>query len=470
MDPTPRFWSMAGVGALSAVLGAVFARPVLVAGAAGVGAVVLARQYAFVRRLRALDEELTVRVATDAQFVRHDGATEVTLTVSVPSGAPLPLAVTVDLPVIAGSVAESDRTVTLQPGATDRATTFEVEWPVVGQATIPRPTVSVADASGTFRERYRRGPETEVRVEPRRPRNVHVGEGGDAVSAPFGGHRAEQYGQGTDPAEVRRYTAGDSISDIDWKATARLAYPHVREYEVETDRRTVLLVDHRPGLAEGPAGETKFDHLREVALTVASAAEDATDPLGLYAVGEAGLTAEFRPSTAADRYRDVQARLHALAPVSGGRPTTAARQTAAAPERSARVLADDDSAYGRTLAPYFDEREGYVSRMDDDPLFRTVRTHVDTLGGDQWLLLFTDDSNRARLRETVKLATSNGNNVVCFLAPSVLYGGDALADLDGAYDQYVDFESFRRELTRLDRVAAYEVAPRDRLSALLDTD
>jgi uncharacterized protein (DUF58 family) len=467
MDPTRRFWTAASAGALLAGLGALFARPELLVGAAGVGAVILARQYAFLRALQRFDDDLTVTVATPERHVRRDERSEVTLSVDLAAGTPLPATVTASLPVTAGAVDPAERTVRLAPGDDSGATTFAVEWPVVGRASAPAPTVAVTDAFGLFRESFRRGPETTIQVEPRQPRNVHVGEGGDAASATFGGHRSDRYGEGIDPAELRQYAPGDSISDIDWKATARLAYPHVREYEVETDRRTVLVVDHRGRLAAGPDGETKFDYLREVALTVASAAERATDPLGLYTVGDDGLTTELRPSTAGQRYQDVRTRLHDLTPTGGaGRPHTSARGAMGA-RRAAAVLADDDSAFARTLRPYLDERAGYVRRMDDDPLFETTRTYLDRLGGGHWVLLFTDDSDRTRLRETIRLARANDNNVVCFLAPSVLFESGGLSDLDDAYDRYADFESFRRDLARMDRVTAYEVGPGERLSALL---
>lgn len=53
-----------------------------------------------------------------------------------------------------------------------------------------------------------------------------------------------------------------------------------------------------------------------------------------------------------------------------------------------------------------------------------------------------------------------------FVAPTVLYEEDSLTDLDGAYDRYSEFESFRRRLVG-DGVDADEVAPEDRLDAVL---
>ncbi|MFB6150814.1 MAG: DUF58 domain-containing protein [Haloarculaceae archaeon] len=469
MDVTRRFWTAAVAGALLAALGAAFARPVLLVGAAAVGALLVGRAYGFVRALAALDRSLTVETAVGATRTQRDDATDVTLAVAVEAdgGTPLPLAVTAGLPVIAGAVDEAARTVHLEPGESDAATAFSVEWPAVGRATVPPATVRATDAFGLFAETFERGPERTVTVDPREPGSVHVGEGGDPASATFGGHRTGQYGQGTDPAEVRQYVPGDSVSDIDWKATARMAYPHVREYEVESDRRTAVLFDHRARTATGSDGERKLDYLREVALTVVVAAEAASDPLAAYAVGDGGLTAERSPSTAGRHYRSVRSLLHDLEPTGEGRTRPGAARGVGAARRSAAALGGDDSAFAATLAPYLADTAEYVQRMDEDPLFETARTRLGRLRGTQWVLLFTDDTDRERVRETVRLVRDAGNDVVVFLAPSVLFEPGGLADLDAAYERYADFESFRRDLARLDRVTAYEVGPGDRVDAVL---
>lgn len=48
-----------------------------------------------------------------------------------------------------------------------------------------------------------------------------------------------------------------------------------------------------------------------------------------------------------------------------------------------------------------------------------------------------------------------------------LFQPGGLANLDVAYDRYVEFEELRHELSRPDGVMAYEVAPGDRLGAVL---
>ena len=122
------------------------------------------------------------------------------------------------------------------------------------------------------------------------------------------------------------------------------------------------------------------------------------------------------------------------------------------------------------LVPFLEAGQRYVDRIDAQPLFRTVRTHRKRTAGSVWTVIFSDDSHRAELRETVKLARGADDFVVVFLTPSVLFEEGSLSALPDAYDGYLAFEEFRRELDRLDRVSAFEVCPGDRLDALLATD
>ena len=54
-----------------------------------------------------------------------------------------------------------------------------------------------------------------------------------------------------------------------------------------------------------------------------------------------------------------------------------------------------------------------------------------------------------------------------FITPQWLFEPTTLTDLDDAYDRYLAFEELRRELDGAPRVTAFEVAPGDRLDAVL---
>ena len=71
---------------------------------------------------------------------------------------------------------------------------------------------------------------------------------------PLGGARSTRRGPGSDVAGSRPYTAGDPISTIDWRASARLSTARgrdefvVRERFAEEAPRVVILVDARPSM------------------------------------------------------------------------------------------------------------------------------------------------------------------------------------------------------------------------------
>lgn len=471
MRPTRRYWTTAGFALVLAVGAVGFQRPVLLVGSAGLGAWLLARQVLFVRAATRLDEALTVEQAVTPERVATDEDVHVTLSATLETAVPLAVRVTAEPPIQATGSTAADRTLTLFPGEREATTTFTVSVPVAGTVEFDPPTVTFRDPAGYVQETLARGSTPTLPVEPRAPRTLHIGAGGDEIAAAFGEHRAGRLGPGLDPVELRQYVPGDAANRIDWKATARLNHPYVREYEAETDRTTVLLVDHRAVMQQGPAGETKLDYAREVALAFLNSARELDDPLGCYTVGDEGLTGRIRPEASANQYATIRRHLLALAPTAAA-DTPAAGQppvrTPAAARTAASRLAGDTSPFATTLQPYFAEAATYVQRIETKPLFGTARTALTRLRGSLWTVVLTDDTNRAELRETVKLARRGDDNVLVFLTPRVLFEPGGLADLDAAYDRYLDFEQYRLSLVRLDRVAAFEVGPGDRLGALLD--
>jgi uncharacterized protein (DUF58 family) len=394
--------------------------------------------------------------------------------------------------VTATGSTRAERTIEVGRGEREAGTSVPIRLPVAGSFAFDRPRVTATDPGGLFRERLARGPAPSVTVEPRGPHDVHVGEAGEQLAA-YGDHRSRRRETGLEPGELREYVPGDPAHRIDWKATARMNEPHVREFETESDRVTALLVDHRAAMGHGPPGETKLDYARQVALGFVDGLRAEGDPLGYYTVGDGGLTDRRAPvaggyALAERRLRELQpmdrrehpiedttrpggeAERHADRPdAPGGEPSIAGPETVRAPADARRAAArlDGDAAFDATLGPYFAAQRTYVERIAGDPLFETARTHLARLSGTVWTVLFTDDSHPTEVRETVRLARRANGRVLVFLTPTVLFEPGGLADLDAAYERYSEFEAFRRELARLDRVAAFEVGPGDRLDAVL---
>jgi len=476
----------AGLGATCAVLGAVGGAPILLVVAAALGGWLVAHQWGYVAETAGLDVEVSQSALRSN--VAIDEPAIVRIGIRLSSTSPLAIDVTPTLP--AAVDVDGDRSgPTLQSGDVETETVVRFRTPVAGSHVVGAPSLRFRDPGGFAVATVERGEPVEVTVRPRRPHEIHVGEGGSPLESGYGEHESGGQGEGIEPIEVRPYVAGDDLSRIDWKATARLRTPHVREFETMSSHRTALVVDHRARLGLGREGETALDYLREVALGVATDAEANDDPLGLFAVGDGGITVARDPDTSRNQYRFVEQRLSTLTPTSEEGSPGAEGGVGVARERDGRVqsreprgrglaspararrlasrTAGEDGALESMLAPFFASTEGYVHRLADRPLFRTVRSRLTRLGGPLWTVIVTDDADHTEIHEAAKVARGDDGRVLVFLAPRVLYEPGGLDDLDGAYERYRDFEAFRRRLSGLERVTAFEVAPGDRLDAVL---
>jgi len=459
MEVTRRFWGVVGVGLALAAGGVLLERPSLLVGGAAVGAWLLTAQYLFVAALRETDATLDVDQSVVPATVAVDGTATVTVTATLGTAVPLDLRVRARPPAGVEAGDRGEQTCVLRQGET--AATFDATCPVAGAHTFAEPVLEARDRRGLFAETLHRGPARRVAVEPRSASEVHVGRGGEGIAVAYGSHPSDRPGGGDESAGVREYVTGDAANRIDWKATARLGEPYVREFETETDLPTTLVVDHRASLGTGPAEETGLDALREVALSVLAAAEAAGDPVSLLTVGDGAITGRVERTVTDAGYVTVRDRLRVLAPTEAVERDGGIATGPAAARRAADGL-DGDDALARTLRPYL-APAAYVDRVEDDPLFAAIRSDRRVRQGRT--VVFTDDAHPAELREAVKLAREQGR-VVVFLAPRALFEPGGLADLEAAYDRYREFERLRRSLAELGRVEVYEVAPADRIDAV----
>lgn len=471
MRVTTRFQTLAALGVGLAIWMIVLEAFVLLFGATAVLAWLLGQQYRFSSVVDTARDQLRIDQHTTDTLIATEQTTLVT--VAVTATAPLPIDLVIEPSPPAG--ADTDVAVlSLARGETRAETTIEPTWPVAGSFTFESPTVTARDSLGLFEVTFETGSELTVTVEPRRPRNVHVGEGGDLTATGFGDHDRGQHGSGLNPEEVRKYIPGDTVRNIDWKATARLNEPHVREFEAETDRKTVLFVDHRATMGMGQERETKLDFAREVVLAFVESARERSDPLGCYTIGDNGLTGTFEPSADTERQGRVRRQLQAIEPTTPHSSEKAQTHSTQSPSAvRARTLkqrlADDKTELGQRIAPFFDKPNVYVKSLGEQPLFGAVQSGMTRFGGSLWSIIVTDDEHRTELREAVKLASRGERRVLVFLTPSVLFEPGGLSDLDTAYERYTGFERFRRDLASMDNVSAFEVGPADRFAAVIES-
>ncbi|AGB17443.1 hypothetical protein Halru_2873 [Halovivax ruber XH-70] len=517
MQATRRSWAVAALTVFLVGYGAVVGSPVPAVGALLVGAWFVGRQVAFVEAFERIRTDLTVSqrpartrasagerdqltlvatmgersAAADDSDESQDG--EVGMAPDNDGDRALAVDVAVTAGVPTAAIVERPLAVRLHAAMSEATAESAVEWPVAGRHEFEPATVHVR--SKLFTDTFSMGDQPTVVVEARQASSLHVGAGGERIAVGVGTRKDGRRGQGLEPAALRKYTAGDSASRIDWKATARLSTPYVREYEAETDRRTVLVVDARRSPVADRPGASPLDHLRSVALSLADDAHQHGEPLGLVVVGEDGIKTRIPTSRSADVRGRIRNALFDLEPTSdrsgrgpdglaatatptrgghthqqtgSGHDGTHPPITTSADAQSAQVTLDGTSAFDRRLRPFYADRTAYVERIADAPLFTAVDEELGRESGRIWPVILTDDTARAEVAETVSNARARGDGALVVIAPTVLYERAGLSELDQAYDRYVEFEGFRRQLGRQAGVTALEVGPADRLDAVLE--
>ena len=88
-------------------------------------------------------------------------------------------------------------------------------------------------------------------------------------------------GRGMAFSEVREYSYGDDMRDIDWNVTARYNKPFVKVFEEERELTVMLLIDVSESLSFGTSTAIKRNMLAEIAATLAFSAIQNNDKIGV---------------------------------------------------------------------------------------------------------------------------------------------------------------------------------------------
>ena len=97
----------------------------------------------------------------------------------------------------------------------------------------------------------------------------------------LGIHDVMSRGEGLDFKELRDFVEGDSLKQIDWKATARRRKPISREYQDERDQDIFFLLDCGRRLRHIDDGLSHFDHALNAVLLTSYIALRQGDAVGL---------------------------------------------------------------------------------------------------------------------------------------------------------------------------------------------
>lgn len=88
-------------------------------------------------------------------------------------------------------------------------------------------------------------------------------------------------GRGMDFSEVREYSIGDDIRNIDWNVTARMGHPYVKIFQEERELTVMLMVDASSSGSFGSFQQMKGEIAIEICALLAFSAIKNNDKVGL---------------------------------------------------------------------------------------------------------------------------------------------------------------------------------------------
>lgn len=96
-----------------------------------------------------------------------------------------------------------------------------------------------------------------------------------------GAYHSRFKGRGIEFDEVREYTYGDDVRDIDWNVTARMNAPFIKKYVEERELHVLLAVDVSASTLFGSTDKTKIRIAAELCALIAMSAIRNHDKVGL---------------------------------------------------------------------------------------------------------------------------------------------------------------------------------------------
>lgn len=101
----------------------------------------------------------------------------------------------------------------------------------------------------------------------------------------MGVRRHQRRGEGNDFHQLREYRAGDSLRQIDWKATSRYRKLISKEYQDERDQQVLFLLDCGRRMRHAEAGRVHLDQALNAMLLLAYVAAEQGDAVGFLSFG-----------------------------------------------------------------------------------------------------------------------------------------------------------------------------------------
>lgn len=115
--------------------------------------------------------------------------------------------------------------------------------------------------------------------------------------------RRRQRGEGSDFLQLREYRLGDSLRQIDWKATSRYRRPISKEYSDERDQQIIFMLDCGRRMRHREGGREHLDQALNAFLLLAHVVVTQGDGVGLLTFG--GDHRWYPPAKSRGRVRDL---------------------------------------------------------------------------------------------------------------------------------------------------------------------
>ena len=239
-----------------------------------------------------LDPDVQVLVEVDEERVLTGDTVE--LKVSVTASSDALVGITPDPSASFTTAADGLRAQVVDSVTSAGKVDIAFEMPALEWGTHDLGVVAVETVHpyGLFRSRGMIRQRQAVRVHPT-PRQLQELLTPWMVRRVSGTHRSKESAQGIEYADIRQFTAGDSVRDINWRASARMGDLWVSQRHPDRATDVILLVDSF--VETGHDVRTIFGLIVDASLAIAENHLSVTDRVGLIEFG--GLVRWVRPAT-----------------------------------------------------------------------------------------------------------------------------------------------------------------------------
>ena len=177
----------------------------------------------------------------------------------------------------------------------------------------------------------------------------------------IGSHRSPVKGMSIEFRQHRAYVAGDEPKRLDWRVLGRTDRPYIKEYDEETNLRSVLMLDCSGSMAygEGSKWGSKFDYAARLAVSLSYLMLGQTESVGLCLFGRK-IISWLAPHTGTSQLSRVVEAIEKITPKGESGLAGAIHEAAERLERRALVILISDF-----MVPASEFREGLAHLRHD---------------------------------------------------------------------------------------------------------